>query len=345
MTDQMIEAELGSLARSHARRGEVVTDEERRADERVRDLEVELRRRRGHGTTRSVSVPLVEGDPTHRATSDADYVSVSREALVELLAAVRDTTPSLEDVAVGAADRVARALAAVSAALAVPFPPQATKTTWVTACESFDVEKTAETVVNMFGTLSLEEARARALKPSCGCGSNHVFKLVVTVEEDFPAPLVLPPEHEQAGRRFPEVGEEVSSCAVGETADDWRSYRVEALSGRGWPMVDLVGDGKTGLAELPPDEWRWHSRPNDHVEGCGCYVCRPPLTKETSAGGSAPLPCECWEGVDDREGRKPCEHYRLLAGAGPFDCETSPGKCRCGAGGPPWRHAEDCSHD
>jgi len=56
-------------------------------------------------------------------------------------------------------------------------------------------------------------------------------------------------------------------------------------------------------------------------------------------------PCECWEGVNDREGKQPCEHERLPAGGGPFNNSSSPGKCRCGANGPPWKHAKNCQYD
>jgi hypothetical protein len=30
--------------------------------------------------------------------------------------------------------------------------------------------------------------------------------------------------------------------------------------------------------------------------------------------------CECWEGINDREGMPPCEHQRLIVGRGPFNC-------------------------
>ena len=55
--------------------------------------------------------------------------------------------------------------------------------------------------------------------------------------------------------------------------------------------------------------------------------------------------CDCWEGCNDREGKRPCHHYRLVEGAGPFYNTNEPGACRCGAMGPPWRHKKDCHHD
>lgn len=55
--------------------------------------------------------------------------------------------------------------------------------------------------------------------------------------------------------------------------------------------------------------------------------------------------CECWEGVNDREGMKPCEHYRLVGSRDPFYTDTEPGICRCGADGPPWKHTPLCHHD
>jgi hypothetical protein len=55
--------------------------------------------------------------------------------------------------------------------------------------------------------------------------------------------------------------------------------------------------------------------------------------------------CECWEGVCDREGMRPCRHERLPAGGGPFCTCCEPGPCRCGADGPPWHHAEGCCYD
>lgn len=58
-----------------------------------------------------------------------------------------------------------------------------------------------------------------------------------------------------------------------------------------------------------------------------------------------PDECDCWEGCNDREGKRPCHHYRLVEGAGPFYNTDEPGACRCGAMGPPWRHKKDCQHD
>jgi hypothetical protein len=55
--------------------------------------------------------------------------------------------------------------------------------------------------------------------------------------------------------------------------------------------------------------------------------------------------CECWEGCNDREGMRPCEHERLPAGGGPFDNSKAPGPCRCGADGPPWKHEKTCRYD
>ena len=56
-------------------------------------------------------------------------------------------------------------------------------------------------------------------------------------------------------------------------------------------------------------------------------------------------PCDCWEGCNDREGMRPCEHERLPAGGGPFNNSSAPGICRCGAEGPPWDHALTCMYD
>lgn len=55
--------------------------------------------------------------------------------------------------------------------------------------------------------------------------------------------------------------------------------------------------------------------------------------------------CECWEGVNDREGRMPCEHERLVPGVNPFHNTKVPGFCRCGAEGPPWKHRSTCKYD
>lgn len=55
--------------------------------------------------------------------------------------------------------------------------------------------------------------------------------------------------------------------------------------------------------------------------------------------------CDCWEAVNDREGKTPCEHERLPAGGGPFHNSTKPGLCRCGAEGPPWKHRAGCVYD
>ena len=55
--------------------------------------------------------------------------------------------------------------------------------------------------------------------------------------------------------------------------------------------------------------------------------------------------CECWEGVNDREGMLPCEHERLPEGGGPFGNTREPGICRCGAVGPPWEHEPGCAYD
>jgi len=60
---------------------------------------------------------------------------------------------------------------------------------------------------------------------------------------------------------------------------------------------------------------------------------------------SAEVECECWEGVNDREGMTPCEHERLPAGGGPFENTRSRGLCRCGASGPPWKHLMTCAYD
>ena len=54
--------------------------------------------------------------------------------------------------------------------------------------------------------------------------------------------------------------------------------------------------------------------------------------------------CECWEAVNDREGMKPCEHHRLVAGDDPFHNTNLPGICRCGAEGPPWHHRSTCKY-
>ncbi len=65
---------------------------------------------------------------------------------------------------------------------------------------------------------------------------------------------VLPPEHEQAGARFPSVGEIIEATAFGESADDWSSYEVLGLSPDGRPMVD-PGDGS--LRTIDDLEWGW----------------------------------------------------------------------------------------
>ena len=55
--------------------------------------------------------------------------------------------------------------------------------------------------------------------------------------------------------------------------------------------------------------------------------------------------CECWEGCNDREGKRPCIHERLIAG-GTFTANSGKkGMCRCGAIGPPWLHRSSCRHD
>jgi hypothetical protein len=56
-------------------------------------------------------------------------------------------------------------------------------------------------------------------------------------------------------------------------------------------------------------------------------------------------PCDCWEGVNDREGLGPCAHERLPAGGHAFHNSREPGRCRCGADGPPWRHLSTCRYD
>lgn len=57
------------------------------------------------------------------------------------------------------------------------------------------------------------------------------------------------------------------------------------------------------------------------------------------------IECDCWEGCNDREGMTPCEHERLPVGGGPFNNSSSPGPCRCGALGPPWKHLKGCQYD
>lgn len=57
-------------------------------------------------------------------------------------------------------------------------------------------------------------------------------------------------------------------------------------------------------------------------------------------------PCDCWEGCNDREGHRPCEHECIPVGAdGPFSNTREPGSCRCGAIGPPWHHTKTCQYD
>ena len=55
--------------------------------------------------------------------------------------------------------------------------------------------------------------------------------------------------------------------------------------------------------------------------------------------------CDCWEGVNDREEMMPCEHERLIEGANPFHNTKTPGFCRCGIKGPPWKHRSTCKYD
>lgn len=65
---------------------------------------------------------------------------------------------------------------------------------------------------------------------------------------------VLPPEHEQAGARFPRVGEVIESSVFGETADDWKEYPVQAVSPTSGRPV--VAEGST-RAVVDDFEWRW----------------------------------------------------------------------------------------
>ena len=66
---------------------------------------------------------------------------------------------------------------------------------------------------------------------------------------------VLPPEHEQAGLRYPAVGDVIESSSFGETAHDFTRYEVVVLTSDGDPVVD-PGDG-TRVALEDPLEWRW----------------------------------------------------------------------------------------
>lgn len=81
----------------------------------------------------------------------------------------------------------------------------------------------------------------------------------------------------------------------------------------------------------------------------GRLVCRVGrrgiAAREAAMAPASPGPCDCWEAVNDREGLPPCEHERLPAGGGPFDNSGSPGTCRCGAVGPPWKHEKGCAYD
>jgi hypothetical protein len=70
------------------------------------------------------------------------------------------------------------------------------------------------------------------------------------------APRVLPEDHEQAGRRFPEAGEVIESVCAGETAHDWKSYEVLFLDEDGSPAVDIDGAGRAEVIS-DPFEWRW----------------------------------------------------------------------------------------
>lgn len=76
----------------------------------------------------------------------------------------------------------------------------------------------------------------------------------------------LPPEHEQAGARFPRVGEVIESCAFGETAHDWKRFTVVGVAADGWPIV-VAGGNKY---RVTPMEWRW---PVDDPMVCpGCSM-------------------------------------------------------------------------
>jgi hypothetical protein len=89
-----------------------------------------------------------------------------------------------------------------------------------------------------------------------------------------------------------------------------------------WLKAEWIGNWGRQIAVLE-DYFRRHAPP-------------PPKPAEE---------CECWEGCNDREGKRPCEHYRLVEGGGPFYNTSEPGKCRCGADGPPWKHRHRCRHD
>ncbi len=111
------------------------------------------------------------------------------------------------------------------------------------------------------------------------------------------------------------------------------------------PMVQLV-DGKH--TQLPHIGWSY--RPTNLRTDIDSS-CVKSLVKELSMmmpakkdEGSKAV-CDCWEGVNDREGMSPCEHERLPVGGGPFNNSSSPGLCRCGENGPPWNHRSECEYD
>jgi hypothetical protein len=128
---------------------------------------------------------------------------------------------------------------------------------------------------------------------------------------------------------------------VGEIAH-WRGARVpfeaQALMRvvRAFPWVVMVAE-----ADYSPREARrifMHAAAEVDVGLPDTTTPLPPAEDPEDV-------CNCWEGVNDREGKRPCRHYRLVAGAGPFYNTDEPGACRCGAMGPPWRHKKDCAHD
>jgi hypothetical protein len=126
-------------------------------------------------------------------------------------------------------------------------------------------------------------------------------------------------------------------------------------------ILDAVMLAAAGLDEWIRDNSTGKELAPGHTEVRGsALILRASVARDATPGlsqkGQSPeedtlspppqsIECDCWEGCNDREGRNPCPHERLPEGGHPFENTSSPGKCRCGAEGPPWKHLETCQYD